>query len=448
MSDSLSFPPGFTWGVATSAYQIEGSPAADGRGPSIWDTFSHTPGRTVNGDTGDVACDHYRRWREDVELIDSLGVDAYRFSIAWPRVQPLGSGAWNRAGLAFYERLVDALLERSIQPHATLYHWDLPQALQDAGGWPERDTALRFADYAEYIARHLGDRLASIATHNEPFCTATLGHETGQFAPGLKDPAVAVQVSHHLLLSHGLALQAMRAAGARAPLGIVLNQSPATPATQSPADLARAERDYAHFTRWYMDPIFYGRYPAAPGLTRFPQVRTGDFQVIGQPLDFLGINYYTRLWSSADEPPPPAPKRLGETDMGWEIHPQGLTELLLAVHRDYRLPPVYITENGAAFAEHLERGRVADADRIEFVRSHLAAVQVAMAAGVDVRGYFYWSLMDNYEWNSGYAKRFGMVHVDYATQQRTLKDSALWYRNEIARWRETTHPVKPQTQET
>lgn len=431
----LSFPPGFSWGVATSAYQIEGAAAVDGRGPSIWDTFSHTPGRTLNGDTGDVACDHYHRWRADVDMIASLGVDAYRFSIAWPRVQPAGRGAWNEAGLAFYDRLVDALLEHGIKPHATLYHWDLPQALQDQGGWPNRDTAHRFADYAAHLGRRLGDRLAALATHNEPWCTAVLGHAVGKFAPGLRDEAVACQVSHHLLLSHGLAMQALRAAGVRAPLGIVLNQSPATPATASPADQARAQRDYALFTRWFMDPIFHRRYPEAPGIEHYPDVQPGDFDVIAQPLDFLGINYYTRIWSSADVPPVPAPKPFGETDMGWEIYPQGLTELLLAIHRDYKLPPLFITENGTACADRLQDGRVADTARIDYLRSHLAALRDAMAGGVDLRGYFYWSLMDNYEWDSGYDKRFGLVHVDYATQQRTLKDSALWYRRQIEQWR-------------
>ncbi len=426
----LKFPAGFVWGVASSAYQIEGATREDGRGPSIWDTFAHTPGATLQGESGDVACDHYHRWAEDIDLIASLNVNAYRFSIAWPRVQPQGKGAWNQKGLDFYDRLVDRLLAKGIAPHATLYHWDLPQPLQDDGGWGDRVTAERFAEYADVMGKRLGDRVASICTHNEPWCTAHLGHRTGQFAPGLKDPKLTVEVSHNLLLSHGLALQAMRASGVKAPLGIVLNQSPATPATDSQADKELAEREYALYVRWYMDPIFLKTYPSAPGVELYPTtMRDGDFDVIAQPLDFLGINYYTRLWVSSEQPPRSAPKLQGESDMGWENYPQGLKDLLVQLHGDYKLPAIYITENGMAHADKLVDGRVADAPRIEYMRTHLLAVQQAMDAGVDVRGFFYWSLMDNYEWNSGYNKRFGLVHVNYATQQRTLKDSALWYRD-------------------
>ncbi|MEP6502988.1 MAG: GH1 family beta-glucosidase [Betaproteobacteria bacterium] len=424
----------FTWGVATSAYQIEGAAALDGRGPSIWDTFAHTPGKTVRGETGDVACDHYHRWAEDVAMMAGLGVDAYRFSIAWSRVQPLGHGAWNEAGLGFYERLVDGLLARGIQPNATLYHWDLPQALQDAGGWASRETALRFADYAQAVARRLGDRLASIATHNEPWCTATLGHAWGKFAPGFKDEALAADVSHHLLLSHGLALQAMRAAGTRAPLGIVLNQSSTSAASDSSADVARAATEYASFVRWYMDPIFRGSYPHDAGIAHYPRnVLEGDLATIGQPLDFLGLNYYTRIWASTSQPPVPAPCALGVTDMGWEIYPEGLTELLVGLDAQYPgLPPIYLMENGMANPDVLAAGRVADPARIDYMQRHIEAIARAREAGVDIRGFYYWSLMDNYEWDSGYDKRFGIVHVDYETQQRTLKDSALWYREAIA----------------
>lgn len=425
------FPSGFVWGVATSAYQIEGAANEDGRGKSIWDTFSHTPGNTFQGHTGDVACDHYHRYPQDIELIAGLGVDAYRFSIAWPRVQPAGKGAWNQKGLDFYDRLVDGLLAKGIAPHATLYHWDLPQALQDEGGWGVRDTTDRFAEYADVMGQRLGDRLATLCTHNEPWCTAHLGHRVGQFAPGARDPQLAIQVAHHLLLSHGKALLAMRASGVKAPLGIVLNQSSVTPATASAADAALAEREYALFVRWFMDPIFLKRYPTAPGVTLYPVVQENDFDTIAQPLDFLGINYYTRIWASSEEPPRPAPNLLGASDMGWENYPQGLTELLLQDHRDYKLPPVYITENGTACADRVVDGRVKDTDRIEYMRSHLEAIRAAMEGGVDVRGFFYWSLLDNYEWNSGYDKRFGLIHVDYETQQRTPKDSAGWYRNFI-----------------
>ena len=424
---TLKFPPGFQWGVATSAYQIEGAAHTDGRGPSIWDTFSHTPGKTANGDTGDVACEHYQRWESDLDLIKSLRVDAYRFSVAWPRVQPTGQGAWNRQGLDFYDRLVDGLLARGIAPHLTLYHWDLPQALQDKGGWESRDTAYRFADYAQHMGTVLGDRVASICTHNEPWCTAVLGNETGQFAPGLKDTKVMLRVAHHLLLSHGLALQAMRAAGVKAPLGIVLNQSPTTAATDRAEDAALAAREYALFVRWYIEPLLLKQYPQAADLPVCDVVQSGDMDTISQPMDFLGINYYTRIWSSTSKPPVPAPNALGVSDMGWENYPQGLTDLLCQIHKDYKLPPIYITENGFAGADTVVRGQVHDAPRIAYMQTHLQALQAAMAAGVDVRGFFYWSLMDNYEWNSGFDKRFGLVHVDYATQTRTPKDSAHWY---------------------
>ncbi len=424
---NLKFPKHFQWGVATSAYQIEGAARQGGRGPSIWDTFSHTPGKVINNETGDVACDHYNRLDSDLDLIQSLGVDAYRFSIAWPRVQPLGEGAWNPEGLAFYDRMVDGLLARGIKPHVTLYHWDLPQALQDKGGWESRDTAYRFADYAAYMGKQLGDRAASICTHNEPWCTAVLGNAIGQFAPGFKDEKIMLRVAHHLLLSHGLALQAMRAAGVKAPLGIVLNMSPTTAATSSAADANKAAREYATFVRWYMDPLFLKQYPQGADLPVCDVVQPGDMDTIAQPMDFLGVNYYTRIWASSDTPPVPSPKAMGVSDMGWENYPQGLTDLLCQIHKDYKLPPVYITENGCACADTMVDGKVQDPARIEYMRTHLAALQAAIAAGVDVRGFFYWSLMDNFEWNSGYAKRFGLVHVDYATQKRTLKDSARWY---------------------
>jgi beta-glucosidase len=426
----------FIWGVATSAYQIEGATLEGGRGESIWDVFARVPGKVLNGDSGRHACDHYNRWQEDLGLIKDLGVDAYRFSIAWPRVQPLGLGAFNQEGLDFYDRLVDGMLERGLQPHATLYHWDLPQNLQEQGGWAARSTAQHFASYAETMGKLLGDRLSSLATHNEPWCTATLGNTTGKFAPGFKDPKLAAQVSHHLLLSHGLALKAMRAAGVRAPLGIVLNQSSVTPASNSPEDIAKARTEYCSFVRWYMDPIFRGEYPKDPGIEHYPVIESGDMALIQAPLDFLGVNYYTRIWASASKPEVPAPKVLGESDMGWEIYPDGLRELLVDIHREYKLPPVYITENGMAWADEVRDGSVNDQQRIDYVRMHLESIAMAREAGVDVRGYFYWSLMDNFEWESGYAKRFGLIHVDYTTQKRTLKHSAHWYRSMIAQQRE------------
>ncbi len=435
MTDSTQFPPDFTWGVATSAFQIEGAADADGKGPSIWDTFSRNPANIKDGSNGDVACDHYHRYREDVGLMAGLGVDAYRFSMAWARVQPAGKGAWNEKGFDFYARLLDALQEKGIAPHLTLYHWDLPQGLQDEGGWLARDTAYRFADYAEEVARRFGDRLASIATHNEPWCTANLGYGNSQFAPGVTDARQAIQVSHHLLLSHGLAMRAMRSLSPRAALGIVLNQWTSDPATDSEADRALAELEWARSVQWFMDPILKGRYPElalrAHGADS-PQVAEGDLDIIQGPLDFLGVNYYFRHYASAETPPRTAPAVLGTTDMGWEIYPQGLTELLLKLKDEYTLPPIYITENGMASPDRVEAGQVNDTSRIRFVEQHLAALKKAMDAGVDVRGYFMWSLMDNFEWNSGYAKRFGIYHVDYATQQRTPKASAHWYRDFVA----------------
>ncbi|OLL27693.1 beta-glucosidase [Burkholderia sp. SRS-W-2-2016] len=431
------FNEDFVWGVATSSYQIEGAAHEDGRGPSIWDAFCKVPGKVVNGENGDVACDHYHRLEQDLDLMADLGLDAYRFSIAWPRVQPTGRGEFNDKGLDFYDRLVDGLLKRGIQPFATLYHWDLPLSLQHTqNGWENRDTAYRFADYARKIGSVLGDRVASIATHNEPWCTAWLGNATGYFAPGNADLKKAAHVAHHLLLSHGLAVQALRADGVKASLGIVLNQSPAHGATDSAEDVAAASLEYAKFVRWYMDPLFKGEYPAEAlewyGVNG-PQdvILNGDFDVIGTPMDFLGINYYTRIFASASGEKRP-PGALGFTDMDWEVYPQGLTELLTNLNADYKLPPVYITENGCAAKDVLENGRVHDADRVRFYDLHLAALSDAAQKGVDIRGYFAWSMLDNFEWASGYDKRFGMVHVDYATQQRTLKDSALWYRDVIA----------------
>ncbi|WEF33078.1 GH1 family beta-glucosidase [Pseudoduganella chitinolytica] len=434
MTDQLQFPPAFTWGVATSAFQIEGAAAADGKGPSIWDTFSHTLGKVIDGSNGDIACDHYHRYPEDVALMASLHVDAYRFSMAWARVQPDGKGAWNEAGFAFYEKLLDELDSKNIAAHVTLYHWDLPQGLQDDGGWLNRDTAYRFAHYAAEVARRFGHRVKTISTHNEPWCTANLGYGNAQFAPGVADLKQSVQVSHHLLLSHGLAIKAMRAVASPAQLGIVLNQWTSDPATDSQADHDLAAFEYSRSVEWFMDPIFKGHYPAlalrvhgANG----PEIQDGDFDIIRQPIDFLGVNYYFRHYASAETPPRQPEAALGTTDMGWEIYPQGLTELLVKLHGQYELPPIYITENGMANPDQVVDGHVPDNKRIEFVQRHLGALQEAMRQGVDVRGYFLWSLLDNFEWNSGYAKRFGIVHVDYATQKRTPKDSALWYREFI-----------------
>ena len=432
------FPADFVWGVATSSFQIEGAARADGKGESIWDRFCRVPGAIADASNGDTACDHYHRLEDDLDLIASLGVGAYRFSVSWPRVQPLGSGAWNPAGLALYDRLVDGLLARGVKPYLTLNHWDIPQALQDRGGWPARDTVHRFVDYACGVQRHLGDRLTAITTHNEPWVIAVLGHETGEFAPGLKSRKTSFQVAHHLLLSHGLALKAMRAEGARAQLGIVLNLAHTEPATDSAADIERARMDDLRGRCWYSDPLFKGSYPQEVwdelGADA-PEVQPGDLAAMAEPMDYLGVNYYSRNVSSAGKPFDKASSGLALSDMGWEIYPRGLTELLLTLHRDYTLPPVYITENGGAFKDPMIDGRVHDADRTEYLQTHIAAVADALRQGVPMAGYMVWSLMDNFEWSSGYAKRFGIVHVDYATQRRTLKDSALWYREFLGRGR-------------
>ena len=431
-----AFPANFIWGVATSAFQIEGAADADGKGPSIWDDFCRVPGVIADASDGRQACEHYQRWADDLDLVASLGVDAYRFSVSWPRVQALGSGAFNEAGFAFYEKLVDGMLERGLKPYLTLNHWDLPSALQAQGGWESRNTVQRFVEYACEVARRLGDRVASICTHNEPWVIAVLGHESGIFAPGIKSRAVAIQVAHHLFLSHGLALTAMRAQSCKADMGIVLNLSPVEPATDSDADREAARQADGNGLRWYLEALLSGQYPAefwsAMGAD-VPTVLPGDMQAMRVPMDFLGINYYTRVKASAGTPYDVKSGGLEVTDMGWEVYPQGITNLLLRLHRDYAakgLPPLIITENGAAFADTMSAdGQVHDEPRVRYLQDHFAAVHEAMRQGVHVDGYFVWSLLDNFEWASGYEKRFGIVHVDYTTQQRTLKQSALWYRD-------------------
>ncbi len=425
------FPADFVWGVATSSFQIEGASTEDGKGLSIWDEFCRQTGAIADASNGDIACDHYHRWESDLDIIAGLGVDANRFSVSWPRVRPGGSGAWNEKGLAFYERLVDGLLARGIKPYLTLNHWDLPAELQARGGWAHRDTVHRFVEYALGMAARLGDRVATITTHNEPWVVATLGHEHGVFAPGLKSRALAAQASHHLLLSHGLALQALRAQGCKSRLGIVLNLSPMQAATDSAADRAKTRLEDGLLVRWYTDPLFKGAYPADV-LEHLgadvPLIEPGDMQHIATRMDFLGINYYTRSMVSATEPWDVHSGGHEVTDMGWEVYPEGLTDLLLRLHRDYPVPPMYVKENGAAFKDTLVNGQVHDPQRTDYIARHIAAVGAALAHGVPMEGYMVWSLLDNFEWASGYEKRFGIVHVDYATQRRTLKDSALWYR--------------------
>lgn len=435
---SLVFPPpgsplwrrDFLFGAATAAYQIEGAAGEDGRLPSIWDTYCATPGKVHNGDSGAVACDHYHRWESDLALLKSLGLGAYRFSIAWPRVIA-ASGAVNEKGLDFYRRLLDRLGELGLQSFVTLYHWDLPQHLQDRGGWLNRDTAQRFADYADRMGRALAGRVTAWTTLNEPWCSAVLGHGVGRHAPGLQDMRYPVEAMHHLLLGHGLATSALRAHD-RAPVGLVHNVNAVRPDSERPEDRRAAQLAHACANHWVLDAVLQGRYPAelqALWPDAQAPVRDGDMATIRTPLDYLGINYYFRSRVKSDgahgyaEVVQPDVER---TQMGWEVHPAGLRDLLVEFkQRHAELPPIYITENGMASADTAEAGRVHDRQRMSYLGRHLAAVADAMAQGVDVRGYFVWSLLDNFEWAYGYEKRFGIVHVDYATQARTPKDSAL-----------------------
>ncbi|QGG94985.1 GH1 family beta-glucosidase [Actinomarinicola tropica] len=443
-----TFPDGFLWGAATSSYQIEGGVDLDGRGPSIWDTFARRPGAIADGTDGSVAVEHRTRMRDDVRLMAELGLGAYRFSIAWPRVQPEGKGAVSTSGLDFYRDLVEALLEVGIVPVATLYHWDLPQALEDAGGWPARDTAGRFADYAEVVGDALGDRVARWSTVNEPWCSAMLGYAAGVHAPGRTDPAAAVAAAHHLLLGHGMGVDALRATvtAADPEIGITLNPYPVHPAGESELDRDAARRVDGIANRIWYDPILRGAYPEdvlddLRAVSDLAHIRDGDLDVISRPIDAMGLNYYRRHHvrhrrgaSASPSPWPGSPDVEAVdpgrpvTDLGWAIEPDGLTETLVDLWRDYDAPPLYVHENGAAFADVVgPDGIVHDADRIDFLDGHLRACAAAIDEGVDLRGYFAWSLLDNYEWAEGYRKRFGVVHVDYDTQVRTPKDSGRWY---------------------
>lgn len=460
----LVFPPGFTFGSATASYQVEGAAAEDGRGPSIWDTFSHTPGRVWNGDTGDVACDHYHRWESDLDLMAELGLDAYRFSLAWPRIMPTGTGEINRAGIDFYSRLVDGLLERGIRPVATLYHWDLPQPLEDAGGWPVRATADAFERYAEVVGSALGDRVHTWTTLNEPWCSAYLGYGQGGHAPGRHEPAAALAAVHHLNLAHGRAVQALRATSSGDPQYSVTLNFHVLRGVGENADEAVRRID-ALANRAFTHPMLKGEYPPdlladTASVTDWSFVQEGDLAHIKQPIDVLGVNYYStatvRLWdgasprqhndghkASAGGTAWPGSDQLVEfveqpgpyTEMGWNIAPEGLEELLLALRDEFPAQPLMITENGAAFADDVASdGAVHDAERVDYLQRHLTAAHRALAQGVDLRGYFVWSLLDNFEWGYGYAKRFGVVRVDFDTLERTVKDSGLWYRR-LARTR-------------
>jgi beta-glucosidase len=439
------FPDGFAWGTATASYQIEGAVSEDGRSASIWDTFSHTPGKIDNGDNGDIADDHYHRYEDDVALMAGLGVGWYRFSLAWPRLQPDGRGALNDAGVDFYERLVDALLAKDITPWVTLYHWDLPEVLQDAGGWPERDTAERFAEYAGSVYDRLHDRVKHWTTLNEPWCSSILGYSAGVHAPGVQDPGASLRAAHHLMLGHGLAIEAMRSRGdAESVFGITVNLSPTDPASDDPADVDAARRADGLANRLFLDPLLRGSYPAdvledVRNVSDGAHIQACDEQRINVDLDFLGVNYYFRTVVRAGTDPgeptiwpgngdiDPITRGLPQTAMGWEIDADGLYDILTRVARDYPGVPLYVTENGAAFADGKADGEVHDPDRVAYLDAHFRAAHRAIGEGVDLRGYFVWSLLDNFEWAYGYSKRFGVIYVDYETLERTPKDSARWY---------------------
>jgi beta-glucosidase len=445
VSGAARFPPDFVWGAATAAYQIEGAVHEDGRGESIWDRFCARPGAVRGGDTGEVACDFYHRFPQDVELLRELGLDAFRFSIAWPRVLPEGRGRVEPRGLDFYDRLVEALLEAGIRPFPTLYHWDLPQELEDAGGWPARATSEAFVEFAEVVAARLGDRVRDWTTLNEPACAAWVGYGHGRHAPGRRSVRDALAAAHHMLLAHGWAVEALRRASPQAEVGIVLDSWPVQPASDAPEDVLAAGLSDGIANRWFFDPLLRGTYPAEI-LEHFgeaaPPVLDGDLGTIAAPLDFVGVNNYSRRIvraDPADGAPLDVPPAAGDqvTDMGWEVYPPGLAEVLVRLHEEYAVPSLYVTENGAAFADvRTHDGRVHDVERVAYIRDYVDAVGEAIAAGAPVRGYFVWSLLDNFEWAYGYSKRFGIVYVDYPTLERIPKDSFHWYRDAIAQTRQ------------
>ena len=428
MAKLLKFPNNFYWGAATAAYQIEGAVNEDGRAESIWDRFSKTPGKVRNGDTGDVACDHYHRLEDDIQIMDELGLNAYRFSIAWPRVLPEGRGKANVKGLDFYSRLVDGLLEKGIEPFATLFHWDLPMALQDAGGWLNRRIADWFVEYAELMYKHLGDRVKYWTTLNEPNVFAFLGYNIGKHAPGVADEATFVQASHHLLLAHGDAVRAGRTLLPKAQFGIVPAISHNYPATDKQEDAAMVEAMWKGWTCMFLDPIFRGTYPVTLDGQDFPQpvILEGDMERIAAPVDYLGINHYFSHWIVQGENGHPEwiDKDLPKTDRGWIIHPDGMRDMLLKVTEEYGRIPIYIMENGASYPDEVATdGQIHDCERVDYFRGYISSMHEAIEKGADVRGYFAWSLMDNFEWEEGYNSRFGIVYVDFATQQRIIKDS-------------------------
>jgi beta-glucosidase len=439
------FPTNFVWGAATSSYQIEGARHDDGKSDSIWDTFSNTPGKIQDGANGDVACDHYHRYQEDVALMAELGLQAYRFSISWPRILPAGRGQINQKGLDFYGRLTDALLEANITPYVTLYHWDLPQILEDQGGWPARDMVDAFVEYADVVTSYLGDRVKNWITFNEPFVSALLGYQFGFHAPGVKSPNAGLRAAHHQLLAHGRSVPVIRQNSPGAEVGITLNMSLNVPASASAADQARARYQDGFVNRWFLDPIYGRHYPADMVVAyrqqfdeSFDFIQDGDFETMAVPTDFFGLNYYTRHVVRNEEAENNLPQTEFEssenrTDMNWEVYPEGLYQILNRLYFEYNVPKIYITENGASYADGPdENGRVRDERRLSYLRQHFEAAHRAIVNGVPLAGYFVWSFMDNFEWSHGYSQRFGITWVDYETQERILKYSALWYKQVIA----------------
>jgi len=437
----FQFPQDFVWGAATASYQIEGAWNEDGKGESIWDRFSHTPGKIQDGNTGDVTCDHYHHWQEDLDAIKKLGLNAYRFSVAWPRVLPAGRGIINEAGLDFYSKLVDGLLKLEIEPYITLYHWDLPQKLQDDGGWVSRSVVDAFTEYTDIVSRALGDRVKNWITLNEPWVSAFVGYEYGHHAPGHTDFHEALAASHHLLLAHGQAVPIIRRNSPGANVGITLNLSPQFPASPSVADRVAATRADGYINRWFLDPLVGRGYPQDM-VTDYGDemifVQPGDLNTIAVPVDFVGVNYYTRTItrsekiSEAENAPCTVTRGDEITEMDWEVYPEGLYKTLGRLYFDYEFPVIYITENGAAFVDQVGAdGEVDDPARLSYIKRHLQQTHRAIEAGIPVKGYFAWSLMDNFEWGYGFSKRFGLIHVDYETQKRTFKSSAKWYRQVV-----------------
>jgi beta-glucosidase len=437
---SSHFPRDFIWGAATASYQIEGAANEDGRGESVWDRFCATPGKVRNGDTGAIACDFYHRYRDDIALIRELGLDAFRFSIAWPRILPEGRGRVNAAGLDFYDRLVDELLGNGIAPYVTLFHWDTPQVLEDAGGWPVRDTVDAFSEYVEAVAGRLGDRVGHWITHNEPWVVSWVGHAWGHHAPGRTSDADALATAHHLLLSHGRAVEILRRASPQSEVGITLNLDHPYPASESEDDVAAAHWVDGLHNRWFLDPIFRGAYPEDmldEWASNMPAIHEGDLETISAPIDFLGVNNYTSPLIGADAGGGRSQivrrADVDRTDMGWEVVPEGLHDLLVRLKRDYDPPAIYVTENGAAFADvRGHDGHIGDPERTAYLEGYVEAAGRAIADGVPLRGYFAWSLLDNFEWAWGYWKRFGLIYIDYATLERIPKGSFYWYRDFIA----------------